>query len=252
MAYAKLQEMPADRTGQKRAKSEDATTPTSEQYQEKFQDLFSRCFSAEENDGEEHSGFDRGEDRNYISQRLGAVSDSSAAVPNLTGDAASSAQGGLAEHGDLSRQLHNLISSNSELGSRLLSLLLVSSGNAKEIISAVNKGDLDGLKKLNLKKSQLQRPKYTEKELQEFQKIEMEKRRKNTEASARFRIRKKQREHEKVEKLKQLHSQISELYVTIDKLLDENKFWKQKLEEVNEQKSKELLESIKKRRNSSD
>ncbi|CUS21921.1 LAQU0S04e03884g1_1 [Lachancea quebecensis] len=248
MAYAKIQEMPAERTGQKHVKSEDVTTPTSEQYQEKFQDLFSRCFSAEENEKGEHSGFDRGDDRNYIPQRPGAAPDSPVSVPNHTQDATSSGQGGGAEHGDLSRQLHNLISSNSELGSRLLSLLLVSSGNAKEIISAVNKGDLDGLKKLNLKKSQLQRPKYTEKELQEFQKIEMEKRRKNTEASARFRIRKKQREHEKVEKLKQLHSQISELYVTIDKLLDENKFWKQKLEEVNEQKSKELLESIKKRR----
>ncbi|SCV06001.1 LANO_0H19922g1_1 [Lachancea nothofagi CBS 11611] len=214
-------------------------TPTSQQYQEKFQSLYTRFFN--QTSSEESSDEDGGSGRSELAaaNAVSAVSTASAAGVTQAG-----------EPTDLSRQLHNLISSNSELGSRLLSLLLVSSGNAKEIICAVNKGDLDGLKKLDLKKSQLesQSPAYTEKELHEFKKVELEKRRKNTEASARFRVRKKQRQYEKAEKLKQLNAQISELYGTIDRLLDENKFWKDKLEDVNERKSREMLDGIKRRR----
>ena len=242
--------MPVEGSGQQSIKSEELTGENAEQYQGKFQDLFSRCFSEDEEE-DTGSDYDRGGDRNYVPRKASASAVQSAALQESMPTLIKNEHGGT-DSGDLSRQLHNLISSNSELGSRLLSLLLVSSGNAKEIISAVNKGDLDGLKKLNLKKTQLQRPNYSDKELQEFQKIELEKRRKNTEASARFRIRKKQRELEKAAKLRQLNSQISELYGTIDKLLDENKFWKEKLEEVNERKSRELLDSIKKRRISGD
>lgn len=50
---------------------------------------------------------------------------------------------------NLSEHLQNLISSDSELGSRLLSLLLVSSGNAEELISMINNGqDVSQFKKL--------------------------------------------------------------------------------------------------------
>ncbi|SCU80217.1 LADA_0B05754g1_1 [Lachancea dasiensis] len=228
--------------------------PTSQQYQEKFQNLYTRLInqsSSEDSSEDEAAGTNESsakppggaspvEPVNAGPTAANAIS--AASLVNVKG-----------ENTDLSRQLHDLISSNSELGSRLLSLLLVSSGNAKEIIYAVNKGDLDGLKKLDLKNPQLEQQskvttRYTEQELNEFKKVELEKRRKNTEASARFRVRKKQRQHEKAEKLKQLNAQISELYGTIDKLLEENKFWKERLEEMNERKSREMLESIKKRR----
>lgn len=227
------------------AKGTGRPTPTSEQYQRKFQSIYTRYLEQIDAD-DENSEEDDQEDANYTTENFN----------NKTRQLFISAgiQDDPSDQRDLSQQLQDLISSNSELGSRLLSLLLVSSGNAKEIISAVNQGDLGKLKKLDLKKNG-KKPEdkkdvsqYTEEQLNEFKRIELEKRRKNTEASARFRIRKKQREQEKLAKLKQLNSQISELYVTIDKLLDENKFWKLKLEEVNERKSRELLDSIKKRR----
>lgn len=228
------------------AKGTGRPTPTSEQYQRKFQSIYTRYLEQIDAD-DENSEEDDQEDANYTTENFN----------NKTRQLFISAgiQDDPSDQRDLSQQLQDLISSNSELGSRLLSLLLVSSGNAKEIISAVNQGDLGKLKKLDLKKngkkpedSKKDVSQYTEEQLNEFKRIELEKRRKNTEASARFRIRKKQREQEKLAKLKQLNSQISELYVTIDKLLDENKFWKLKLEEVNERKSRELLDSIKKRR----
>lgn len=262
-------------------------TPTSEQYQVRYKSLYSKFLEHlndeedddEERDEEQASQFKestiiqkpRGvENHSLVPQRAGALGDG--------------------ETGDLSQQLQSLISNNSELGSRLLSLLLVSSGNAHEIIKAVNKGDLSGLRNLeltntvspsptsstattaatgvatatttatststtafqipnpeDLSSSRTLSPTYTEEQLSEFRKIELEKRRKNSEASARFRIRKKQREREKLVKLKQLNTQISELYSKIDRLLDENCFWKQKLDELNEKKSRELLDSIKRR-----
>lgn len=266
-------------------------TPTSEQYQVRYKSLYSKFLEHlneeedddEERDEEQASQFKestiiqkpRGvENHSLVPQRAGALGDG--------------------ETGDLSQQLQSLISNNSELGSRLLSLLLVSSGNAHEIIKAVNKGDLSGLRNLeltntvspsptsstattaatgvatsmapatttatststtafqipnpeDLSSSRTLSPIYTEEQLSEFRKIELEKRRKNSEASARFRIRKKQREREKLVKLKQLNTQISELYSKIDRLLDENCFWKQKLDELNEKKSRELLDSIKRR-----
>ncbi|SCU78945.1 LAMI_0A06656g1_1 [Lachancea mirantina] len=151
------------------------------------------------------------------------------------------------EHRELSRELQKLVSSNSELGSRLLSLLLVSTGNGKEIIQAVNGGGSDGASSGAGGGATAD---YTEAELAEFRRIEQEKKRKNTEASARFRVRKKQREQEKLATLKQLNNQISELYVTIDRLLDENKFLKLRLEEVNEKKSQALLDNLRRRHGS--
>lgn len=74
-----------------------------------------------------------------------------------------------------------------------------------------------------------------------------EKRKKNTEASARFRIRKKQKEQERLNKLKELNIKITGLYKRIDVLLEENQHWKQKLEELNERKSREMLDRIRKR-----
>lgn len=277
------------------ASTKSLDTPTSEQYQARYKSLYSKFLEHlndeeeddEERDEEQASQFkestiiqkQRGvENHSLVPQRAGALGDG--------------------ETGDLSQQLQSLISNNSELGSRLLSLLLVSSGNAHEIIKAVNKGDLSGLKNLeltntvspsptssmattaattaatgvatsmatatttatststtafqipnleDLPSSRTLSPTYTEEQLSEFRKIELEKRRKNSEASARFRIRKKQREREKLVKLKQLNTQISELYSKIDRLLDENCFWKQKLDELNEKKSRELLDSIKRR-----
>ncbi|SCU94697.1 LAME_0F08702g1_1 [Lachancea meyersii CBS 8951] len=230
-------------------------TLSSQQYREKFQDMYTRFFNHSSSDEASSEDETTGEKRTQ--QQLQQQQQ------QKQWNGASS--GGNGETTDLSRQLHDLISSNSELGSRLLSLLLVSSGNAKDIICAVNKGDLEGLKKLDLQKSQASgRPlatagasspsdgrtqrRYTEEELSEFRKVELEKRRKNTEASARFRVRKKQQQREKAERLKQLNSQISELYSTIENLLDENRFWKGKLEEVNERKSREMLDKIKGRR----
>ncbi|CDO92551.1 unnamed protein product [Kluyveromyces dobzhanskii CBS 2104] len=187
---------------------------------------------------------------------------------------------------DLSAQLHELINNNSGLGSRLLSLLLVSSGNAKDIISAVNKGDLSKLQGLTERQQvpfKSANPSATSagnknknnnnsisvsndttapEKLAPSSKDEiadstenendliwrqLEKRRKNTEASARFRIRKKQREKEKFQQLQQLTTDINDMYDRIDSLIDENSFWKKKLEELNDIKSKELLDNIKRR-----
>lgn len=273
------------------ASTKSLDTPTSEQYQARYKSLYSKFLEHlndeeeddEERDEEQASQF---KESTIIQKQRGVENHS--LVPQRAGAL------GEGETGDLSQQLQSLISNNSELGSRLLSLLLVSSGNAHEIIKAVNKGDLSGLKNLeltntvspsptsstattaatgvatsmatatttatststtafqipnleDLPSSRTLSPTYTEEQLSEFRKIELEKRRKNSEASARFRIRKKQREREKLVKLKQLNTQISELYSKIDRLLDENCFWKQKLDELNEKKSRELLDSIKRR-----
>lgn len=189
---------------------------------------------------------------------------------------------------DLSLQVRELINNNSELGSRLLSLLLVSSDNAKDIIEAVNRGDISKLRDLTEEttttttttksetgteptdkvepqpiKSETQPTKGPETAPQESAPSsarsvspdnvddplwkQLEKRRKNTEASARFRIRKKQREKEKLEQLKQLTKDINAMYDTIDTLISENNYWKEKLQELNEIKSRELLDEIKKR-----
>ncbi|KAL2706995.1 Transcriptional activator of sulfur metabolism [Kluyveromyces marxianus] len=190
---------------------------------------------------------------------------------------------------DLSLQVRELINNNSELGSRLLSLLLVSSDNAKDIIEAVNRGDISKLRDLTEEttattttttksetgtepsdkvepqpiKSKPQPTKGPETTPQESAPSsarsvspdnvddplwkQLEKRRKNTEASARFRIRKKQREKEKLEQLKQLTKDINAMYDTIDTLISENNYWKEKLQELNEIKSRELLDKIKKR-----
>ncbi|BAO42172.1 transcriptional activator of sulfur metabolism [Kluyveromyces marxianus DMKU3-1042] len=194
---------------------------------------------------------------------------------------------------DLSLQVRELINNNSELGSRLLSLLLVSSDNAKDIIEAVNRGDISKLRDLTEEtttttttttttksetgteptdkvepqpiksETQTQPTKGPETAPQESAPSsarsvspdnvddplwkQLEKRRKNTEASARFRIRKKQREKEKLEQLKQLTKDINAMYDTIDTLISENNYWKEKLQELNEIKSRELLDKIKKR-----
>ncbi|AGO10000.1 AaceriAAR010Wp [[Ashbya] aceris (nom. inval.)] len=188
----------------------------------------------------------------------------------------------LSDERQLSMQLQDLIANNSDLGSRLLSLLLVSSGNAVEIISRINSkdGDLSGLDTLRLLKPSDQSPQLSGGELsscsgaedkgmvnrsactpvkadsttaaenkdeEELLKLQLEKRRRNTEASARFRIRKKLREQEKLGKLKQLNVEISSMYKRIDELMEENKYWKRRLDELNERKSKERLDTIKRR-----
>ena len=189
---------------------------------------------------------------------------------------------------DLSLQVRELINNNSELGSRLLSLLLVSSDNAKDIIEAVNRGDISKLRDLTEETTATTTTTKSETGTEPSDKVEpqpikskpqptkgpettpqesapssarsvspdnvddplwkqLEKRRKNTEASARFRIRKKQREKEKLEQLKQLTKDINAMYDTIDTLISENNYWKEKLQELNEIKSRELLDKIKKR-----
>lgn len=173
---------------------------------------------------------------------------------------------------NVSQDLQELISKNSELGSRLLSLLLVSSGNGKEIIDAINNGDLSKIQSLNIgfnlnsyDSSSQEEPStlraltqiaesnphnriITDSEnLGENDLAQLSKRKRNTEASARFRVRKKQREQEKLSKLSELNVKVNDLYRKIDILLEENRHWKIKLEELNERKSRELLENIKKR-----
>lgn len=181
--------------------------------------------------------------------------------------------GGASETGgmNVSQDLQDLISKNSELGSRLLSLLLVSSGNGKEIIQAINNGDLSKIQNLNIglnlnTHDSLQEEPSTLRALAQIaesnsntristdsenlgqnEQAQLNKRRRNTEASARFRIRKKQREKEKLSKLNELNIKVNDLYRKIDILLEENRHWKTKLEELNERKSRELLENIKKR-----
>ncbi|CCD26298.1 Met28p NDAI_0H01240 [Naumovozyma dairenensis CBS 421] len=192
---------------------------------------------------------------------------------------------------NVSEYLHSLISNNSELASRLLSLLLVNSNNSTEIINAINSNNTntkantnktttmkinkdiveknlpnpvpiskkltDEKKKIsdNDKKNESNSDLIKEKEnsiepLQQQRELQsqtqLEKKRKNTEASTRFRIRKKQKEKDNINKLNELNIKISKLYCKIDKLLSENKSWKEKLQKINEQKSNDLLNSIKK------
>lgn len=213
--------------------------------------------------------------RNYtVSSK--AVKGRTVSIPNehsVTVSAAGEAIGSV-DSKDLSTQLQQLINNNSELGSRLLSLLLVSSGNAKDIINAVNKGDLSKLKGLTASAAaaaaaaaaapgapgaaaaaadadaDADADAATESVVEDPEELrwkQLEKRRKNTEASARFRIRKKQREKEKLKQLEDLTNEITGMYDTIDTLIEENNYWKAKLEELNEIKSKELLANIKKR-----
>ncbi|AAS50375.1 AAR010Wp [Eremothecium gossypii ATCC 10895] len=187
----------------------------------------------------------------------------------------------LSDERQLSMQLQDLIANNSDLGTRLLSLLLVSSGNAVEIISRINSKDRDlsSLDTLRLLKPSSQSPRLSGKEFpssdadgdrmanrttctsigtnsttaaknkdeEELLKLQLEKRRRNTEASARFRIRKKLREQEKLGKLKQLNGEISSMYKRIDELMEENRYWKRRLDELNERKSKERLDTIRRR-----
>lgn len=221
--------------------------------------------------------------QNYtVSKADGKTRKVSVSVPNDRQQDTANAVAQFGKPGsDLSTQLHELINNNSELGSRLLSLLLVSSGNATAIINAVNNGDLsklNGLTKIsqpppslatsttgNEKKTttttttnttisdkqdsvgtDITKDDIAEEDNDLIWK-QLEKRRKNTEASARFRIRKKQREKEKFQQLRQLTKDINDMYDTIDSLISENSYWKKKLEELNEIKSKELLDNIKRR-----
>lgn len=140
---------------------------------------------------------------------------------------------------NVSQDLQSLISKNSELGSRLLSLLLVSSSNGKEIIEAINTGHLNLIQSLDVD--------LDLKVAKEGKGIldEMVKKRKSTEASARFRVRKKQREQEKLRELRELNSRVRDLNKRVDVLLEENRYWKAQLEKLNDKKSRELLESIK-------
>lgn len=81
----------------------------------------------------------------------------------------------------------------------------------------------------------------------ELDKIKQERRRKNTEASQRFRIRKKQKNFENMNKLQNLNTQINKLRDRIEQLNKENEFWKAKLNDINEIKSLKLLNDIKRR-----
>ncbi|CAI4064949.1 hypothetical protein SKDZ_09G1780 [Saccharomyces kudriavzevii ZP591] len=160
---------------------------------------------------------------------------------------------------NLSEHLQNLISSDSELGSRLLSLLLVSSSNAEELISMINNGqDVSQFKKQReprrgkpvataavvAKERREAAPLGTSNELD---KMKQERRRKNTEASQRFRVRKKQKNFENLNKLQNLNLQINKLRDRIEQLNKENEFWKAKLNDINEIKSLQLLNDIKRR-----
>ncbi|CAB4255289.1 similar to Saccharomyces cerevisiae YIR017C MET28 Basic leucine zipper (bZIP) transcriptional activator in the Cbf1p-Met4p-Met28p complex, participates in the regulation of sulfur metabolism [Maudiozyma barnettii] len=179
---------------------------------------------------------------------------------------------------EVSAVLQNLISNDSKLGSRLLSLLLVNSGNGQEIIKAINKGDDDSLNKLDLSilknldtTNILQTvsttlnestttattttnnnistivPDENENENENEEELQILKRKRNTEASARFRKRRRQRELDKLDKLKSLQLQISQFNDKINSLIDENHYWKLKLKKINERKSTELLNQIKRR-----
>ena len=160
---------------------------------------------------------------------------------------------------NLSEHLQSLISNDSELGSRLLSLLLVSSGNAEELIGMINSGqDVSQFKKLREPKRGKATATATaaaaaaaaqeeEAPVNELDKIKQERRRKNTEASQRFRVRKKQRNFENLNKLHGLNVQINKLRDRIAQLNKENEFWKAKLNDINEIKSQKLLNDIKRR-----
>ncbi|KAL3232695.1 Transcriptional activator of sulfur metabolism MET28 [Nakaseomyces bracarensis] len=184
----------------------------------------------------------------------------------------------------ISEHIKNMILENTELGSRLVSLLLVNSGNADEIISSLNNTkkkpqsvSATSVRAGNRRKSAVSKPqhsKYSRKSMDytykkpiatvssnsedEEDSIEdettdslllrtLEKRRKNSEASARFRNRKKQKREENLKKLEELNGHIDELNKKVDTLLQENRFWKSKLDDINEQKSKQLLEQIKRK-----
>ncbi|KAG0669903.1 hypothetical protein C6P45_003185 [Maudiozyma exigua] len=165
---------------------------------------------------------------------------------------------------DVSSVLQNLISNDSELGSRLLSLLLVNSGNGQDIINAINNGNTTILNKsIDFKKIGLLKDtkenhqpivkvrndqKEEDKEPEDGEDtLQILKRKKNTEASARFRKRRREREIEKLNKLKLLKLQINQFNDKINLLIDENHYWKLKLKSINERKSNELLETIKRR-----
>lgn len=150
-------------------------------------------------------------------------------------------------------ELREMISGNSELGTKLLSLLLMNNGSAQEIATAVQVRD-SSLQAAGVSRSRVPRdaldgpavlPAALPQEDEDLLRQQLEKRRKNTEASARFRLRRKQREREKILKLEQLHDQVNKLYVRINDLTKENDYWKNQLKEVNERKSRRLLDSIK-------
>ncbi|CCE64713.1 hypothetical protein TPHA_0I02090 [Tetrapisispora phaffii CBS 4417] len=164
------------------------------------------------------------------------------------------------KNSDISERLKDLIKNNSELGSQLLSLLIVSSENSKEIIDAINNNSVQT--KANLDEYSIPRSlTVSERDLEvdsevvksddpvEYEKCQeellLEKRRKNIEASARFRQRKKLREQETKKKRDMLNRRVAELYSKIEDLTIENKYWREKIEKINEQKSNELLNEIK-------
>ncbi|CAK7902877.1 transcriptional activator of sulfur metabolism Met28p [[Candida] anglica] len=74
-----------------------------------------------------------------------------------------------------------------------------------------------------------------------------DKRKKNTAASARFRIKKKQKEQEMEKKAKQLQENVSNLEKRLRTLEMENKCLKNLILQQNERKNSDLLENIKKR-----
>ena len=168
---------------------------------------------------------------------------------------------------DVSSVLQNLISNDSELGSRLLSLLLVNSGNGQDIINAINNGNttilnksidfkkIDLLKDINNKKPIVKVRNDQKEEIEvdddddegDEDALQILKRKKNTEASARFRKRRREREIEKLNKLKKLKKKINQFNDKINLLIDENHYWKLKLKSINERKSNELLKTIKRR-----
>lgn len=176
---------------------------------------------------------------------------------------------------DVSSVLQNLISKDSELGSRLLSLLLVNSGNGQDIINAINSSTsststllnksidfekIDIIKELNTNNKPIVKVRNIKKEVkqdidynnneddeEDEDALQILKRKKNTEASARFRKRRREREIEKLNKLKLLKLQINQFNDKINLLIDENHYWKLKLKSINERKSNELLKTIKRR-----
>ena len=169
---------------------------------------------------------------------------------------------------DVSTVLQSLISNNSELSSRLLSLLLVNSGSGEEIIRAINSGsavtELDAalLRSLDVGGAsaaavvqaataaasgakEQQSDSTTDPVAEELRREE--KRRRNTEASARFRKRRREREQEKTLRLRTLQQQIAKLNDRVGALVDENAYWKRELKRINESKSEKMLKDIRQR-----
>ena len=168
---------------------------------------------------------------------------------------------------DVSTVLQSLISNNSELSSRLLSLLLVNSGSGEEIIRAINSGsavtELDAalLRSLDVggasaaavvqaataaaSAKQPQSDSQSDPVAEELRREE--KRRRNTEASARFRKRRREREQEKTLRLRTLQQQIAQLNDRVGALVDENAYWKRELKRINESKSEKMLKDIRQR-----